>query len=78
LLHKRSGEEIAPENIPVCFVMALCSVVETEEATFTRLHGVTFQKTDIFTVTAMRISKLKKIVFLIDVNIYEIFLGCKN
>jgi len=40
--------------------MALCNVVETEEVTFTRLHGVTFQKTDIFTVTAMGILKLKK------------------
>jgi len=43
--------------------MALCNVVETQEATFTRMHGVTFQKTDIFTVIAMRISKLKKIAF---------------
>jgi hypothetical protein len=57
--------------------MSLCSFAETGEATFTRLHGVTFQKTDIFTVTAMRISKFKKFVFLIDVKIYAIFLGCK-
>jgi hypothetical protein len=58
--------------------MALCNVVETWEATFTRMHGVIFQKAEIFTVIAMGISKLKKIVFLIDVDIYAIFLGCKN
>jgi hypothetical protein len=58
--------------------MALCSVVETEEATFTGLHGVTFQKTVIFTVTTMRISKFKKFVLLIDVKIHEIFWVCKT
>jgi hypothetical protein len=54
--------------------MPLCSVVEKEEATFTRKHGVTFQKAGIFTFTAMRISELKKIVFIIDVkNLLNIF-----
>jgi hypothetical protein len=53
--------------------MALYSVVETDEATFTRLHGVTFQKTDIFTVTAMKISKQKISSFNLCKNFRNIF-----